>query len=151
MSLSDQINDDIKTAMKAREKDKLAALRAIKAAFIVEATKEGGDGSVSDEAGVQLISKLYKQRKDAAKIYVEQGRDDLATDEIDQAKVLEVYLPAQMSEEEVRAIVKEVIPQVGASGPQDMGKVMGASMGKLKGKADGNVISKIVKSELTGA
>jgi len=150
MSLTDQINDDIKDAMRAREKDKLAALRAIKAAFIVEATKEGGDGSVSDETGVQLISKLYKQRKDAAKIYVEQGREDLANDEIVQANVLEAYLPTQMSEDEVRAIVKEVISQVGASGPQDMGKVMGASMGRLKGKADGNIISQVVKSELAG-
>ncbi|MBL4703188.1 MAG: GatB/YqeY domain-containing protein [Flavobacteriales bacterium] len=151
MSITELINTDIKNAMKAREKEKLAALRAIKAAFIVKATKEGGDGTVSDEAGAQIIGKLFKQRNDAAKIYVEQGREDLAKDEVFQAGVLKVYLPEQMSEDDVRRIIQAVIAQVGAAGPQDMGKVMGASMGKLKGKADGGLISQIVKSELSQA
>lgn len=148
MSLTDQINTDIKNAMKAREKDKLAALRAIKSALLLEATREGGDGSVSDEAGVKIVQKLYKQRRDAAKIYTEQGREDLAEEENFQADVIEAYLPEQMSEEEIRKVVQEVIAQVGANGPQDMGKVMGPAMGKLKGKADGSLISQVVKSEL---
>ncbi len=148
MALVDQINQDIKEAMKARAQDKLAALRAIKSALLLEATKEGGDGSVSDEAGAAIIQKLYKQRKDAAAIYTEQGRDDLASEESFQAEVIAAYLPEQMSEDQVRSAVKEVIAQVGASGPSDMGKVMGAAMGRLKGKADGGLISQIVKSEL---
>ena len=148
MSLVDQINDDIKTAMKAREKEKLSALRAIKAAFIVEATKEGGDGAVSDEAAATIVQKLYKQRRDAAKIYVEQNRADLEEVETFEANVIEAYLPAQMSEEEVRAVVAKAIANVGASGPQDMGKVMGPVMGQLKGKADGSLISKLVKELL---
>ena len=149
MGLADQINEDIKTAMKAREQDKLAALRAIKSALLLEATKEGGDGSVSDEAAAKIVQKLYKQRKDAAAIYVEQGREDLAGEETFQAGVIEAYLPEQMDEDEVRKVVQEIIAQVGASGPQDMGKVMGPTMGRLKGKADGGLISQIVKSELS--
>ena len=149
MALSEEINQEIKAAMIAKDKVKLAALRSVKAALIVEATKEGGTGSVDDETGLNIIKKIYKQRKDAEKIYLEQGREDLATDEALEAKILEGYLPAQMSEEEVRKVVQAVISKVGASSPADIGKVMGPTMGQLKGKADGGIISKVVKEELS--
>ena len=148
MTLTEQINADIKKAMLAREKAKLEALRAVKAALLLEGTKDGS-GVVSDEMGLSIIQKLVKQRKDASSIYKEQGREDLAKDEDFQIEVLSTYLPAQMSEDEVRKIVQETIAQSGASGPQDMGKVMGPIMGKLKGKADGKLISTLVKEELS--
>ncbi len=149
MSLTAQINGDIKQAMLAKEKEKLAALRAIKAALLLEATKEGNNGEITEAAELSILQKLYKQRTDAAKIYVEQGREDLANEESFQATVIKAYLPEQMSEEEITKVVKEVIASVGASSPSDMGKVMGPTMGRLKGKADGNIISKIVKQELS--
>ena len=148
MNLTEQINQDIKKAMLAREKDKLEALRAVKAALLLEATKDGG-GEISDEVGMSIIQKLVKQRKDASTIYKEQNREDLAKDEDYQIGVLEVYLPEQMGEDEVRKAVQDAIAQVGASGPQDMGKVMGPVMGKLKGLADGKLISALVKEELS--
>ena len=147
MSLADQINGDIKQAMLAKDKDKLAALRAVKSEILLEATK-GGEAEVSDDTALKIIQKLVKQRKDSSSIYVEQGREDLAKDELFQIEVLSVYLPAQMGEDEVRKAVQEVIEQVGAAGPQDMGKVMGPIMGKLNGKADGKLISTLVKEEL---
>ncbi|MCB9365378.1 MAG: GatB/YqeY domain-containing protein [Flavobacteriales bacterium] len=147
MSLANQINADIKQAMLAKDKDKLAALRAVKSEILLEATK-GGETEVSDETALKIIQKLVKQRKDSSSIYVEQGREDLAKDELFQIEVLSVYLPEQMSEEDVRKAVQELIAQVGASGPQDMGKVMGPIMGKLNGKADGKLISSLVKEEL---
>ncbi|TXB63979.1 GatB/YqeY domain-containing protein [Vicingus serpentipes] len=147
MSLANQINADIKQAMLAKDKDKLAALRAVKSEILLEATK-GGETEVSDDTALKIIQKLVKQRKDSSSIYVEQGREDLAKDELFQIEVLSVYLPAQMSEDEVRKAVQEVIVQVGAAGPQDMGKVMGPVMGKLNGKADGKLISTLVKEEL---
>ena len=148
MSLQNTISDDIKKAMIAKEKDKLAALRAVKAAFIVEMAKDGSD-SVSDDISEKIIAKLVKQRKESASIFSEQGRDDLAKDEIIQLEYLEVYLPEQMGKEEVRKIVQEVISQVGASSPSDMGKCMGPLMGRLNGKADGKLISQLVKEELS--
>ena len=148
MAIVEQINQDIKAAMLAKNKNKLETLRAIKAALMVEATKEGGTGSVDDETALGLIKKLHKQRLDAHKIYLEQGRKDLAQDEEAQAKELESYLPEQMSEAAVREVVQATIAKTGASGPQDMGKVMGPVMGQLKGKADGALISQVVKSEL---
>lgn len=148
MSLSEQINQDIKKAMLAREKEKLEALRSVKAALMLEATKDGS-GEVSEEAALKIVQKLVKQRKEAAAIFIEQGRDDLAKDEIFQDEILSVYLPAQMGEEEVRKEVESVIAQVGASSPADIGKVMGPVMGKLSGKADGKMISSIVKELLS--
>lgn len=148
MSLTDQINQDIKAAMLAKEKGKLEALRAIKAALLLEATKEGG-GDITEKAELSILKKLYKQRRDAAAIYVEQNRADLAETENFQADVIEAYLPAQMSEEAVAAVIDEVIAKVGASGPSDMGKVMGAAIGQLNGKADGGIISKVVKEKLS--
>ena len=148
MSIQDQISNGIKEAMKARDVDKLAALRAVKSAVMLEATKDGST-TVSDEISLQIIAKLVKQRKDSAAIFTEQNRPDLAVDEINQLTYLEEYLPTQMGEEEVRGAVKEVIAQVGASSPADMGKCMGLLMGRLTGKADGSLISKLVKEELS--
>ena len=148
MSVQDQITNDIKEAMKARNVDKLAALRAVKSAIMLEATKDGS-ATVADEVSLKIITKLVKQRKDSATIFTEQNRPDLAIDEINQLAYLEGYLPAQMSEEEVRKVVKEVITQVGASSVADMGKCMGPLMGRLNGKADGSLISKLVKEELS--
>ena len=148
MSIQDQISNDIKEAMKARNVDKLAALRAVKSAIMLEATKEGNT-TVSDEVSLSLIAKLVKQRKDSAAIFTEQNRPDLAVDEVNQLTYLEGYLPAQMGEEEVRKIVQEVIEKVGASSPADIGKCMGLLMGRLNGKADGLLISKLVKEALS--
>ena len=148
MSVQEQINNDIKEAMKARNVDRLAALRAVKSAIMLEATKDGST-SVSNEVSLKIVAKLVKQRKDSAAIFTEQNRPDLVIDEVNQLAYLEGYLPEQMGEEEVRKIVKEVISQVGATSPADMGKCMGPLMGKLKGKADGSLISKLVKEELS--
>ena len=148
MSIQEQINTDIKEAMKAKNVDKLAALRAVKSAIMLEATKDGSS-SISDEMSLKLIAKLVKQRKDSAAIFTEQNRPDLVIDEVNQLAYLEGYLPEQMGDEEVRKVVKEVIAQVGASSPADMGKCMGPLIGKLKGKADGSLISKLVKEELS--
>lgn len=148
MSLKDQINTDIKNAMRAKEADKLSALRAVKAAIIVAETAEGSTGSLTEEEEVSILSKLVKQRKDAAELYSGQDRADLADPEIFQAGVIGVYLPTQMGEDEVRQVVQAQIAKVGASGPSDMGKVIGPVMGMLKGKADGKMISSLVKEEL---
>jgi uncharacterized protein len=148
MSLQNTISDDIKKAMIAKEKDKLSALRSVKADLIVEMAKDGSD-SVSDDVAEKIITKLVKQRKESASIFSEQGRDDLAKDEIIQLEYLEVYLPEQMGEEEVRKIVQEVISQIGASSPSDVGKCMGPLMGRLNGKADGKLISQLVREELS--
>jgi uncharacterized protein len=148
MSIVTQINDDIKKAMLAKEKERLAALRAIKSALLLLAT--GGSGSeVSDEAAITAMQKLVKQRNDSARIYHEQNRPDMAEEEEFQAKVIEEYLPAMMSEDEVRKVVQEKIAAVGATGPSEMGKVMGPIMGVLQGKADGKLISQVVKEELS--
>ena len=147
MSVQEQINNDIKEAMKAKNVDKLAALRAVKSAIMLEVTKEGV-ATVSDEISLKLIAKLVKQRKDSAAIFIEQNRQDLADDEMSQLVYLEGYLPVQMAEDEVREIVKEVIAQVGASSSADIGRCMGPLMSKLKGRTDGSLISRLVKEEL---
>ena len=148
MRVQEQINVDIKDAMKAKNVDKLAALRAVKSAIMLEATKEGIP-EVSDEISLKLIAKLVKQRKDSAAIFTEQNRLDLAVDEVNQLAYLELYLPVQMDEEEVRKVVQEVIAKVGASSPADIGKCMGPLMGRINGEADGALISKLVKEELS--
>ena len=148
MSVQEQINADIKDAMKAKNVDQLAALRAVKSAIMLEATKEGIP-EVSDEISLKLIAKLVKQRKDSAAIFTEQNRLDLAVDEVNQLAYLELYLPVQMGEEVVRKVVQEVIAKVGALSLADIGKCMGPLMGRLKGKADGALISKLVKEELS--
>ena len=148
MSISSQLATDIKNAMLAKDKHRLAALRAVKSAFLLENTKEGSSGEISDDTARQIIGKLLKQRMDAYKIYVDQNRQDLAKEEITQAKVLEKYLPEQMNEEDLKIQLKKLIDQMGASSMADMGKVMGKAMGIYKGKADGSLISKTVKELL---
>ncbi len=148
MSLQNTINEHIKKAMFAKEKEKLAALRAVKSAFIVEMAKDGSD-SVDDDVAEKIIMKLVKQRKESASIFTEQGREDLAKDEISQMEYLEVYLPEQMSEDELRKVVKQVIEKLGATTPADMGKCMGVLTTSLNGKADGKLISQLVLEELS--
>ncbi len=147
MAIVDQINSDIKAAMLAKEREKLDALRAIKSALMLEATK-GSDSAVSDETATKVMMKLHKQRMDAAEIYKEQGRDDLLADEMSQAEVIQAYLPEPMSEDEVEEIVKRIISEVGASSMADMGKVMGKASAELSGKADGKLISGFVRKIL---
>jgi len=148
MTIQEQINNDIKVAMKAKNTDMLAALRAVKSAIMLEATKEG-IAIVSDEVSLKLIAKLSKQRKDSATIFIEQKRQDLADDEINQLAYLKVYLPTELSEDEVREIVKEVIVQFGALSSEDIGKCMGPLMSMLNGRAEGSLISRLVKEELS--
>ena len=149
VSIVNQIPIDLKNAMLAKDKVKLAALRAIKSAFLLESTKNASKSEISDEAAQQIISKLHKQRMDAYKIYVDQNRKDLADDEIQQAKILEKYLPKQLSETEIKTELELIIVDVGASSMADIGKVMGKAMASLKGKADGSLISKLVKELLS--
>ncbi|MDH6312878.1 uncharacterized protein YqeY [Parabacteroides sp. PFB2-10] len=149
MNLFDQISEDIKAAMLAKEKVRLQALRGIKKEFLEAKTAKGGDGELNDETAVKILQKMVKQRKDSATIYKEQGRDDLAAPELEEVSYIEVYLPKQMSSEELEAALKEIILQVGASGPQDMGKVMGTATKLLAGKAEGKAISETVKRLLS--
>ena len=144
----EQINADIKTAMLAREKVALEALRGIKKEFLEAKTAKGGDGFLHDEQAVKIMQKMVKQRRETAEIYTQQSRPELAEKELAEAAVIEKYLPAQMSDAELEKIIAEIIAQVGASGPQDMGKVMGAATKQLAGKADGRVISEKVKALL---
>jgi uncharacterized protein YqeY len=148
MSIAEQINQDIKKAMLAKEKDKLEALRSVKAALLLEASKDGSN-SVPDEKAVSILQKLVKQRNESAEIYKQQNREEMAAEEEFQAQEISKYLPEMMSEEEVILVVKEIINQTGASSPAEMGKVMGPAMGKLKGKADGALVSKVVKDCLS--
>ena len=146
MSFTEKINTDIKNAMLAKDKEKLAVLRDIKSKLLLEATS--GNGEASDDTAIKICVKLHKQRMETYEIYITQGREDLAADELFQAKVLEEYLPKMMSEDEVRAEVKAAIASTGAAGPQEMGKVMGVLSGILAGKADGKMIASLVKEEL---
>jgi uncharacterized protein YqeY len=145
MSLELQINDDIKSAMLSRDSDKLEALRAIKAALLLEKTKEGTTGEIPETVELQLLQKLVKQRKESAEIYKTQNRQDLVDAELFQAGIIEKYLPTALSEEEVTARVKEILAQTGATTIKDMGRVMGAASKELAGKADNKVVSEIVK------
>ncbi|MGV3611014.1 MAG: GatB/YqeY domain-containing protein [Fluviicola sp.] len=147
MNFTEKINQDIKNAMLAKEKERLAVLRDIKSKLLLEATS-GAGGELSEEAANKIVIKLHKQRMETYQIYVDQGRSDLADEELFQAKVLEDYLPKMMSDDEVRAIIAAKITEVGASGPQDMGKVMGPVSGQLAGKADGKRVSELVKEAL---
>ena len=147
MSFTEKINADIKTAMLAKDKEKLDVLRDIKSKLLLEATS-GTGGEISEETAMKICMKLHKQRMETYEIYTTQNREDLAADELFQAKVIEEYLPKMMSEAEVRAEVIAAIAITGASGPQEMGKVMGVLSGKLAGKADGKLIAALVKEEL---
>ena len=148
MSFTAKINDAIKTAMLAREKERLAALRDIKSKLLLEATS-GTGGDVSDEVAMKICMKLYKQRIETYELYTAQDRPDLAEEELFQAKVIEEYLPKMLTEDEIRSEVVKAISETGASGPQEMGKVMGLLSGRLAGKADGKIISSIVKELLS--
>jgi uncharacterized protein YqeY len=148
MTLAEKINADIKTAMLAKDKDSLDALRAVKSAILLAATEKGASEQLTDEAEIKLLQKLVKQRRESAEIYVTQGRDDLAKVEALQADVIERYLPAQMSREELTEAIKAIIVQVNATGPQDMGKVMGVASKQLAGKTDNKAVSEVVKSLL---
>ena len=147
MTLTEKINGDLKEAMKAKDKVKLESLRAIKAALLMAATEKGASES-SEELELKMLQKLVKQRKDAATIYTEQGRDDLAQPELDQVAIIEKYLPEQMGDDEVKAIVSALVAESGASSMADMGKVMGIVNQKLAGKADGKLIAGFVKAAL---
>lgn len=149
MNLFDQISEDIKSAMLAKERIKLDALRGAKKEFLEAKTAKGGTGELSDETAVKIIQKMVKQRKDSAEIYVQQQRPELAEKELAEVAVLENYLPKQMSSEELEIALKEIMAEVGASGPQDMGKVMGIAVKKLAGKAEGRLVSEKVKELLT--
>ena len=148
MNRFDQVSADIKAAMLAKDKIRLQALRGVKKEFLEAKTAKGGDGELSDEAAVKILQKMIKQRKESAEIYTTQGRPELAQDELAEAASIEVYLPKQMSAEELEAAVKAIIEQVGATGAKDMGKVMGAVIGKTKGRADGKKINSIVRELL---
>lgn len=147
MSFTDKINADIKTAMLARDKERLAVLRDVKSKLLMEATS--GNGEASDETAIKICMKLHKQRMETYEIYKAQNREDLAADELFQAKVIEEFLPKMMTEEEVKVEVNAAVASTGASGPQDMGKVMGVLSGKLAGKADGKLIASLVKEALS--
>lgn len=147
MSLEQKINDDIKSAMLAREKDKLEALRAIKSAVLLAKTEKAG-ATLDEETEIRMLQKMVKQRKEAAEIYRSQQRSDMAEAELFQAGIIEAYLPAQLSESEILEILKSVVAETGASSPKDMGKVMGLANQKLAGKADGKLIAGLVKQLL---
>ncbi len=148
MTIQEKINNDIKEAMKIKNIDALAALRAAKSAIMLEATKDSAT-IVADADALKLIARLVKQRKDSATIFIEQDRKDLADDEMRQLVYLEKYLPAQMAPEDVRKIVKKVVSELNASSPSDIGKCMGVLMVRLNGKADGSLISSILREELS--
>lgn len=149
MSLFDQINNDIKDAMKAREKERLEALRGIKKVMLEAKSAEGAGGELSDQDSLKIIAKLAKQGTDSASIYKEQGRIDLYQQEIFQVQVFESYLPQKLSADELDAAVKEIIAEVGATSIKDMGKVMGVASKKLAGLAEGKDISDKVKALLS--
>ncbi len=147
MSLQDKINEEIKTAMRAKDTVSLESLRAVKSALLLLQT-DAGAKEISQDDEIKLLQRLVKQRKDSANIFTEQGRPDLAEPELLQAAVIEKFLPAQLSEEEVEAVVAKIIAETGASGMASMGKVMGQASAELAGKADGKTISTIVKKLL---
>ena len=148
MTLFEQISEDIKSAMKARDKVRLETLRNIKKVFLEAKTAPGANDTLTDADALKIISKLAKQGKETATTYTQAGRQDLADAELAQVVVLESYLPKQLSQEEIEAEVKKIIAEVGATSMKEMGKVMGTASKQLAGKADGRVISEIVKKLL---
>lgn len=148
MTLFEQVSEDIKKAMLAKDKVALDALRGAKKEFLEAKTAKGGDGELHDDQAIKLLMKLCKQRKESAEMYVNAGRPELADEELAQVAVLEKYLPKQLSEEEIVARLQAIIAEVGAQGPKDMGKVMGVATKQLAGLADGRLISAKVKELL---
>ena len=148
MSLKLQIEEDIKTAMRAKDKDALRALRAIKSLILLAETEKGHDGEMMPETELKLLTKAASQRREALEIYRQQGRDDLAEKEEAELRVVERYLPKPLTEEEMREELQKIISQVGATGAKDMGKVMGSASKSMAGKADGKALADMVKSIL---
>lgn len=146
--LFDKVSGDIKTAMLARDKVALEALRGMKKEFLEAKTAKGSDGNLADDAAIKILQKMIKQRKDSAQIYTEQQRPELAEIELAEAAVIEKYLPTQLTDAELEAAIAQLIIEVGATGPQDMGKVMGAASKQLAGKTEGKLISEKVKTLL---
>ncbi|MDE6007165.1 MAG: GatB/YqeY domain-containing protein [Muribaculaceae bacterium] len=151
MNLFDKISDDIKKAMLAREKVRLEALRGAKKEFLEAKTAKGANGELSDETATKILVKMVKQRKESARIYEDNNRPELAENELAEAAVLEEYLPKQLSPEELEAELKAIIAETGASGPREMGKVMGVASKRLAGRAEGKAISDTVKKLLNPA
>ena len=148
MSLKLQIDGDIKKAMLAKNKEELEALRSIKSMILLAETEKGGSGDIANDVENKILMKAAKQRKESAEIFTKEGRTDLAQKETFQLEIINRYLPKQLSEAEIAAEVKKIIEQVGAKGPQDMGKVMGTATKALAGQADGKVISELGKKLL---
>ncbi|HMB63228.1 MAG TPA: GatB/YqeY domain-containing protein [Eudoraea sp.] len=148
MGLQQQVMEEMKAAMKAKDTVALESLRAIKSALLLAQTEKGSGQGLSEADEIKLVQKLVKQRRESAAIFSEQGRDDLAGPELSQVAVIEKFLPEQLSEEEIEKVVAKTIAATGASGMQDMGKVMGIVSRELAGQADGKTISGIVKSKL---
>lgn len=148
MSLKEQIDSDIKKSMLAKNKEELEALRSIKSMILLAETDKGSSGSLSSEAENKILMKAAKQRKESAEIFLQQSRQDLADKELFQLSVINRYLPKQLNEEEITHEVENLINELGAKSPQDMGKVMGAATRKLAGSADGKIIAEIVKKLL---
>ena len=149
MSLTEKISSDLKEAMKARDKVALEAIRAAKTALTIARTNQGSDAVLSDEEEIKIIQKLVKQRKESAEVYAGQSREDLAEKEHQEALVLEKYLPAKISDEQLTIAVTDIISQVGATSPADMGKVMGIASKSLAGKAEGKDVANKVKELLS--
>jgi uncharacterized protein len=148
MSLKTQIDSDIKTAMLAKNKDELMALRSIKSMILLAETEKGGSGEIATDVENKLLMKAAKQRKESAEIFQKEGREELAKKELLEFEVISRYLPKQLSEDEITIELKKIIEQVSAKGPQDMGKVMSTATKQLAGKADGKMISDLVKKLL---
>lgn len=148
MNLFDKISEDIQAAMKARDKVRLEALRGVKKEFLEAKTAKGANGELPDEAAVKILVKMVKQRKESAKIYQENNRQELADNELAEAAVIEEYLPKQLNAEELQEELRKIIAEVGATGPKDMGKVMGKASKALAGRAEGRAISETVKQLL---
>ncbi len=148
MNLFDQVSEDIKKAMLAREKVRLEALRGAKKEFLEAKTAKGANGELSDDAATKILVKMVKQRKESARIYTQNNRPELAQNELDEAAVLEEYLPKQLSTEELEKEISAIIAETGATGPKEMGKVMGVASKRLAGRAEGRVISETVKTLL---
>lgn len=149
MSLFDQVSEDIKDAMRAKDKIRLEALRGMKKEFIEAKTAKGANDELSDETAIQILQKMAKQRRDSADVYTQQNRPDLAEKEQAELVVIESYLPKQLTQEELDSKISEIISQVGATSPADMGKVMGVATKALAGVAAGKTISETVKRLLT--
>lgn len=148
MTLLETINNHIKQAMLAKDKIRLETLRGIKKEFLEAVTAKGASGELTDAAAITILQRMVKQRKESAEIYSAQGREDLANDENAQLEIIQEYLPAQLSTEELEDAIKEIIAQVGAESMKDMGKVMGTATKQLAGKADGKAVSEMVKKLL---